>query len=171
MTKTLILMRHAKSSWAEPGMADVDRPLNRRGRGDAPRMGEWLKSAGLKPDLVLVSPARRTRDTFEGLVQGYGIRLPNEIVPSIYEAEPVDLLELVRVQRAPTVMLLGHNPGCEQLLRLAVREPDLNVGYQKLMPTAAVYVIEFEAEWADIDAGGGTVTAHARPKLLASEED
>lgn len=170
MTRTLILMRHAKSSWADPGMADIDRPLNRRGRGDAPRMGEWLKSAGLKPDLVLVSPARRTRETFAGLVEGYGSRLPSEIAPAIYEAEPVALLELVRAQRLPTVMLLGHNPGCEQLLRLAVREPDLNVGYHKLMPTAAVYVIDFEDEWADIDAGGGTVRAHARPKLLATEE-
>jgi len=164
-------MRHAKSSWAEPGMADIDRPLNARGRNDAPRMGQWLKSTGLKPDLVLVSPAERTKETFALVADGFGSKLSSRIEDAIYEAEPVTLLELVRAQNVPTVMLVGHNPGCENLLRLTVREHDLNVGYQKLVPTAAIYVIEFEGEWRAIDAGGGTVVSHARPKLLANEDD
>lgn len=164
---TLIIMRHAKAEPWQMGVSDIDRPLNERGIADAPRMGQWLAAEGCRPDLVLVSPSRRTQMTAAGLFQGYGEPLPKEDVPLIYEASIHTLLGLVQGQTAPCVMLIGHNPACEELVRYLAREGDLKHDFAKVMPTAAVYVLEFDVDWGEIGAGDGRVVAHARPKSLA----
>ena len=171
MQRTLIIMRHAKSSWAEPGTRDHDRALNDRGRRDAPRMGEWLGASDWDPDLVLVSSARRAQETFEGVIKGYKTSMDAETVNDIYGAEPDTLLGLAQAQTKPCVMMIGHNPGLEEVLRYLVPQRDLNVGHQKLVPTAAIYVVEFACDWYEVAAASGAVLAHARPRQLPNEVD
>lgn len=116
--KTLLLMRHAKSSWKDPELADHERPLNKRGRKDAPFMGEILREKELFPQKILASTALRVRQTIEGLAQsGYSGEV--EFLDSYYLAEPEAYLEGLRslpdtIERA---MILAHNPGLESLLQ------------------------------------------------------
>jgi phosphohistidine phosphatase len=114
--RRLILLRHAKSDWPK-GVSDLERPLAPRGLADAPRMGQYLAAELLLPDLVLVSPALRTRQTWE-LVKA---EIPGNVAcrtePRIYEAPPESLLAVIREQpdTVRTLMLIGHNPGSETL--------------------------------------------------------
>ncbi|MEM1306411.1 MAG: histidine phosphatase family protein, partial [Pseudomonadota bacterium] len=101
MAKTLILLRHAKSSWSDPGLADIDRPLNKRGRAAAPRMGRWLAQAGYTPDLVICSPSMRTRQTLSAI--SHTLPIPREglrFEPDIYEAPWQRLLAVLRTSEA-----------------------------------------------------------------------
>lgn len=165
----LILMRHAKAEAPSFGQADIERSLSERGLADAPRMGQWLAAKGFKPDAVLVSPARRTQSTWQGVCRGGGFTSPKHDSPLIYEASIHTLLGLVQGQSVPCVMLVGHNPACSDLLRYVVEEGGLRDDYVKLMPTAAVYVVDFAVPWAEVGAGTGRVVAHARPKALPDE--
>ena len=165
----LILMRHAKAEAPGFGQADVDRGLTERGLADAPRMGQWLAAKGFKPDTALVSPARRTQLTWQGVCRGGGFASSQQDEPLIYEASIHTLLGLVQGQSALCVMLVGHNPACSDLLRYVVEEGGLRDEYAKLMPTAAVYVIDFAVPWAEIGAGTGRIVAHARPKALPDD--
>ena len=109
--RRLILMRHAKSSWADPGQRDLDRPLNKRGRRAAALIGGWLKKKGYRPDQALVSSARRTQETWAGVVAEAG-PAETRYLPELYHAGPESMLEIV--QRAPDVgclLVLGHQPG------------------------------------------------------------
>lgn len=161
---TLIVMRHAKAEPWQMGQLDIDRPLNPRGFSDAPRMGQWLAEQGCCPDQALVSPACRTLMTWSGFCQGLGATPPMEVVPRIYEASIHTLLGLIQGQTAPCVMLVGHNPACEELVRYLVCEGDLKHDFAKVMPTAAAYVLTFDLPWSEIGAGTARVVAHARPK-------
>ncbi|MEJ2059075.1 MAG: histidine phosphatase family protein [Gammaproteobacteria bacterium] len=112
--KHLALLRHAKSSWDDPGQSDFERPLNKRGRHDAPEMGRRLKKHGYNFDLVLASPAQRVRETLALLAEtfpfdGQAITW----VDTIYEADPDTLLQVVREcpGEAERVLMVGHNPG------------------------------------------------------------
>lgn len=119
-TKQLILLRHGKSSWKDPTLADIDRPLAKRGRRDAPRAGEALAAAGLVPDLVLCSPARRARETAEALVLAWhGDTHPIVIQDELYHAGPEAILEAIAGQPDAVCRLLvvGHNPELEELVR------------------------------------------------------
>lgn len=118
MGKTLILIRHAKSDWSEGGQRDFDRELNRRGHADAPRMGAKLFEMGLKPDLIVSSPAIRTTRTTEYICEQ--IKYPLEQVDfqeDIYEASVRTLLKVVNELKDMhnTVMIVGHNPGFSYL--------------------------------------------------------
>ncbi len=123
--KTLLLLRHAKSSWANDKLADFDRPLNDRGRADAPRMGKLLASLDLTPDLIVTSAARRARATAERVARaaGYGGEL--RLTEELYLADPETYLDLAREtdDAVARLMLVGHNPGIEELVgQLAGRE-------------------------------------------------
>ena len=116
--KTLLVLRHAKSSWNDPALDDHERPLNKRGRRDAPRMGELVREYGLIPDVVISSDAVRARLTAEAVVEA--ARYVGEILldPHLYLACPADILSLLRTvrEKAETVMIVGHNPGLEELV-------------------------------------------------------
>lgn len=143
--KTLLLMRHAKSSWKDDSLDDHDRPLNKRGKRDAPRMGELLRSENLVPDFVVVSSARRARKTAEQVAFAAGYRGETRITGELYAAGVEKLLQVVR-QTPETVtrlLLIAHNPGLEELLEL------LTDVYSPLT-TAAVAHLEVPApSWQD----------------------
>jgi phosphohistidine phosphatase len=115
--KTLLVLRHAKSSWNDPARDDHERPLNKRGRRDGPRMGELVREYGLLPDLVISSDAVRARLTAEAMAEA--ARYAGEVLldQHLYLASPAEILSRLRAVResAGTVMIVGHNPGLEEL--------------------------------------------------------
>jgi phosphohistidine phosphatase len=163
LTRRLILLRHAKAD-NPAGVADHDRPLAPRGRTDAPRIGAELTRRGLVPDMALVSDARRTRQTFALL----GLAIAPTFVPSIYEAEPSDILAAIRTVPAAveTLLVVGHNPGFELVARYLARFADvalLNAPGEKF-PTGAFAVLAVNlGNWADLHAASMTVEAFVRP--------
>jgi phosphohistidine phosphatase len=123
MTRSLILMRHAKSSWGDPRFGDHDRPLSARGQRSACALGNWLRAQDLLPDQVLSSSARRTRETFAGL----DIAVEAAFTEALYHAGPADLFKALRGATGRRVLMLGHNPGiayfAAELLRIAPDHP------------------------------------------------
>ena len=115
--KRLYLLRHAKSSWDDPTLADHDRPLAPRGRRAAKVMAEHLGRKGIAPELVLCSPSRRTRQTLKRLVPALGKSADVQIEFPLYAAPEADLLEVLHEvpDEVESVMLIGHNPGIQDL--------------------------------------------------------
>lgn len=166
--RTLMLLRHAKSSWDDPGLDDFDRPLAPRGQEAAPRVGRHLREAGLRPDLVLCSPAVRARQTWE-LVGGELGEVEVSFRDELYLASPARMLEVAAaVTRDVTrLMLVGHNPGMEVLAgRLVGDGPkELRKRMEKKFPTSAVALIDFEADdWGSIRERAGQLAGFVRPK-------
>lgn len=161
--KTLLVLRHAKSSWEDTELKDHDRPLNPRGVRDAPRMGRLLAAEELVPDLVLSSTAVRALDTAE-LAMGVIDGAPEiESTRDLYLASPHDYLEVIgaRGGDAGRLMVVGHNPGITALVTRLT-------GVCEEMPTAALAVVELEIDdWSGIEtAGRGRLAAFWRPKDL-----
>ena len=164
MTLTLILARHAKSDHPA-GVDDHDRPLNDRGRADAPRMGAWLAQRGHVPEAVLCSTANRAVQTWEGLREG-GIDAPIDFDRQIYHAAPATIADLLSGREGRCLMVVGHNPGIGFLAaRLASDPPD--AGAFLRYPTCAVTVLRFDAEsWDEAMNGTGEVVDFAAPRDL-----
>lgn len=173
--RRLILLRHAKSDWPE-GMADVDRPLSGRGRKAAPRMAAYMASEHLVPDLAVVSPALRARETWELVAPALGEAVPTQREPRIYEAPANAILEVVRETAATvrTLFLVGHNPGFSDLARLLVGHGD-RYAYARLthkFPTAGLAVVDFDVEdWSEVAERGGRLDRFVTPKSLGGEDD
>ena len=159
--KTLLLLRHAKSSWGDPSANDFDRPLANRGITDAPRVVRALQQHGPLPDLILSSPAVRATQTIEAVVKAAGLVSP-QFDDTLYGASSAELMEIVRhiPDSSSCAMLVGHNPGFEEhVSRLT--------GTSQEMPTAALACVEFQSEsWADVEYGGGKLAWLITPKLL-----
>jgi len=173
MKKSLLLvMRHAKSGWPENLRRDFDRPLAERGERDAPRMGKWLHKHGLLPDLVVSSPAQRARATAELVVDRLHIRRKRIVFDDrIYEAGLRQLLDVVAAHAAgsDTLLLVGHNPGLEELITHLAAEPPPRDGRGKLMTTAAVAVLEFKGA-IGTRPGSGRLQQLVRPRELKRAE-
>ncbi len=169
--KRLVLLRHAKSSWADPGSSDLERPLNARGRAAAERMGEWLRDQQASFDLVVASPAVRVTETLEQLAVGYGSRFEVEFRAQIYEAALGTMLSTVRAIPEPVriVLMVGHCPGL-QLLALDLARPDaqgLRGQVAAKLPTAGLVEIRLDAaEWGAVGPETGEITAFHTPKML-----
>ena len=160
--KRLLLLRHAKSSWDDPRLADFDRPLNERGRRAAPLMGRYLREQEIRPDLILCSPAARARQTAELVAGAAGLAAPLRFDERIYEATAARLLEVVSQagEGAGEILLVGHNPGMEELLELLTSE-------SRRMPTAALARIRLDTdEWAGLAPRAGRLERHIKPKEL-----
>lgn len=168
MQRELLILRHAKSDWSEPGISDFDRPLNARGKRDAPRIGAWLEKRGLQPDYVVASPARRARATARRVAKRVGFnRGAIDYRPRLYLAELGALLEVVGVapELAQRVLLVGHNPGLEMLLvHLAGAVPTPPDG--KLLPTATLVRLAMPADWTSLDVGCARLLDLVRPGEL-----
>ncbi|MSQ68507.1 MAG: histidine phosphatase family protein [Gammaproteobacteria bacterium] len=164
---TLIIMRHAKALAAGASGGDFTRPLAPRGRVDAARMGRWLYARYPDIDRVLVSPAQRTRETLAGVLAAWPDAAPTVIWdPSIYLAELSSLLRAVAAHATGKVLVLGHNPGMEELLRQGLGEASAELACE-LMPTAAVYVLGLAAGGGSLAvAGRAALLDHMRPTLL-----
>lgn len=160
--KTLILMRHGKSSWGDPALDDHDRPLNDRGMQAAERLGEWLRARGHVPDAALVSTARRTRETFEGL----GLTCDAAFQGGLYLAEPDVMLGALRKATGGTVLMIGHNPGIGWLAQEIVTRPPAHTRFEDY-PTGATLVVRFAApDWAGIAPRSGEVVDFIVPRDL-----
>jgi phosphohistidine phosphatase len=172
---TLLLLRHAKSSWDTMSLPDYDRPLAKRGRKAAPLIGAEIARLDLRPHLILCSGAARTRETLALILPALGAP-PPEIVydDAIYMATPTVLMGLLRKLPAgagapKTVLVVGHNPGLEELAELLVGGG--NDQAQELMaekfPTGALAVFTFPTDtWSDIALGDGTLTRFITPARL-----
>ena len=168
---TLHLLRHAKSSWDDPALADFDRPLAPRGVAAALRMGGHLREQGIVPALVLCSTGRRTRQTWDLVVPALIGTPVVEFRDDLYEAPPDRLLATLRETPAEmeAVLLLGHNPGLQDLARhLAGTESDRRAlkRLHRKFPTAALAGFEIDRAWAGLAEGGARLTSFVRPKDL-----
>ncbi len=160
MTQQIILIRHAKSDWADFELPDHDRKLNARGRKTAPAMGRWLSDLGYVPDLMLVSDAARTVETAQ-LIRA---ELPSDpkvqFMPSLYHASPDTLLNALQTAQGTRIALIGHNPGIAMLAEGLVKSPPPHSRFHDY-PTCATTILEFEGE---LTLGAGRCIDFAVPK-------
>ena len=141
--KTLLLVRHAKSSWDQPGLADFDRPLNERGKKDAPEMAKRVKEKGIKIDHLVSSPAKRAKKTARYFAEEFGFKKDEiHLVEELYGAGLPEFLRAVQTigDKYDTVALFSHNPGITDFASSLtnVRVDD--------MPTCAVFALQIETD-------------------------
>lgn len=165
MTRRLILIRHAKSSWDDPRLADHDRVLNSRGIRACADMGRWLAERGYQPGEALVSSAARTQETWYRLSAALApVTVRTET--RLYHADPETMLKVLRSATAPVVAMVGHNPGIAEfaarLLRLAPDDSEF-----RRYPTAATLIADFPVDdWASLIPASGTVVEFVTPGEL-----
>ena len=170
MPKQLFVLRHAKSSWEDPGLDDHDRPLAPRGRRAVKLLGQHIHDSGITPDLVLCSSSRRTLETLESVAPGGEVL----IEPELYAASASEIIE--RLRQVPdevgSVMVIGHNPASQTLvLRLVGDDPAGSDGsylsdVQRKFPTGALATLSFNCAWSELAPGRAQLAAYVRPKSL-----
>jgi phosphohistidine phosphatase len=166
--KTLLLMRHAKSSWKNKELSDEERPLNKRGIKDAPRMGALLREKELIPEKILSSSARRSRETAEMVASSVDYTNEVDYLDNLYMAEAEEYIKVL--QQLPNdferVMVIGHNPGLETLLQVLS-------GRIESLPTAVLAHISLPiTKWAELNGETeGEVIEIWRPRELSKEEE
>ena len=174
MNRRLWLLRHAKSSWDDPGLADEDRPLAPRGRQAAAAMAAHLAAADVRPEIVLCSSGLRARQTLAAVLPSLGGELEVRIEPALYTFDGAEVI--ARLQRLPdevaSAMVVGHNPALQEAsLALTSGGPDRERVAQKL-PTGALVVVDLpDAPWASIAGGGAILSALVVPRDLPEPDD
>ena len=171
----LMLLRHAKSNWPT-GVADPDRPLAARGREAAPVMGRYLANELLLPDLVLVSPALRTAETWQLVAPMLPEKPGTRYEPRIYEAKVERLLRVVQETEpgVRTLLMIGHNPGFEDLAALLTGHGDRYAAARmsQKFPTCGLAVLDFAVEdWRDVELRGGRLDRFVTPASLGEGPD
>jgi phosphohistidine phosphatase len=170
MSRELLILRHAKSDWDSDASNDFLRPLAKRGRKDAPRVGEWLYREGLVPDFVISSPAERAKETALKVCKSLNIKKKDIVWDNdIYEGSMPTLLQVLT--RCPAgasiVLLVGHNPALADLVTYLagdeVKVPDDG----KLLPTAALARLEMPDDWAGLERGCAQLVSVVRPRKAA----
>lgn len=173
--RRLILFRHAKAIRATPGMRDLDRPLDDRGRGDAHIIGAYLARHRFTPNRVVISPSVRTRETWDQAATSF--RLPAATEDDrIYEATPEDILAVIAEVPAEveTLLLVGHNPGLHQLARILIASGDIDHRERltEELPTSGLVVIDFAVNaWSKVHPQGGRLERFVSPRILAAATD
>jgi phosphohistidine phosphatase len=145
--KTLLLLRHAKSSWKKPNLPDHDRPLAKRGKKEAPEVGQYLQSSNQVPDLILSSTARRAQETAQAVAETSGFDGQVELYQDLYMSDPASYLDILRCMpdQANRVLVVGHNPDVEDLLALLT-------DVKEHMTTAALAVIDLPiTSWQELN--------------------
>ena len=148
--RILLLVRHAKSSWNHPELDDIDRPLNQRGRRDAPEMGRRLKARSLRPDVIISSPSVRTLSTAAAIAEQVGLDTGRVIAhDDLYAAAPQEVLDVVAVTPASVqiLMVVTHNPAITELANRFLACPIDNV------PTCGVLTVQLDS-WSCPESGG-----------------
>jgi phosphohistidine phosphatase len=167
--RRLWLLRHAKSSWNDPGLDDHDRPLAARGRDAAARQARFLAREGIRPSLVVCSSALRARETLAVVLPSLGTDLTVRIDPAGYTFDVDRLLALVRAlpDEHLEAMLIGHNPAFEDLASTLAREGDRLEVLRTKYPTAALAGLVFETDrWSDVGPAGGRLETFVVPREL-----
>lgn len=163
--KTLLLLRHAKSSKDDLSLRDFDRPLNDRGMKDTKLIGKLIGAKKIRLDLVISSPAKRARQTAESILAAAGLKIELRFDERIYEASVHRLLEVVSQieDHAKAVMLVGHNPGFEELLEALT-------GRELHLPTASLACIDLSVHrWSNVRPAAGKLKWLVTPKELKKE--
>jgi phosphohistidine phosphatase len=169
MSRELLILRHAKSDWDADANSDFERPLAKRGKKDAPRIGAWLYREGAVPDLVISSPAERARQTAVKVCKSMDYKKKHiRWEKQLYGA---DLSRLLRVlascpPTAQTILLVGHNPGLEHLVHHLAGDELEDPVDGKLLPTATLARLEMPDDWTTLDPGCAQLTNLTRPRNL-----
>jgi phosphohistidine phosphatase len=171
----LMLLRHAKAEKAAPGMRDHERRLDARGRRQSRQMADYLVRHALRPDRVIVSTARRTRETWEQMAPAFDAPPPIDYDDRLYESSPNNILSVIKHADRTThaLMVIGHNPGLHDLARLLLAsrgQPahQLDQG----LPTAGLVVIDFpDNDWRKLKAGSGQLARFVTPRLLEAARE
>ena len=167
--KTLYVLRHAKSDWGDESLPDFDRPLNHRGRKAAKAVGHEMRDRGIRPELVIASPAIRAKETVEHVLEGLGENLRVREVRRIYEAGKGPLLEIVR--DAPDdvdhLMIVGHNPGFQDFVVTLAEPCALREEVEEKFPTGALADLRFPVDrWSEIAPATGRLEDLIKPRDL-----
>lgn len=171
--RQLMLLRHAKSAWDDPALDDRDRPLNARGQLAAAGLRTVMETVGLRPDLVLVSPAVRTVQTLAALTPWPKPAPKVEMIEALYLADVERLMAIVRAIPADCahVLVIGHNPGLHELaMQLPAPDGPASEDERRLLegfPTGALAEFAVAAEWAELRAGAGRLRRFVDPRDLA----
>jgi phosphohistidine phosphatase len=169
--RILYLLRHAKSDRSNAGIADSERPLAPRGKRDAPAMGAYMHEHGYRPDLILCSTARRTRETLALLQPALGGAIAAEFDRKLYLAAPDVMLRRLRDvdESVAGVMVIGHNPGLAHLAAALAPRGDRRAlaRMREKYPTSGLAVIHLHIDrWEQIEPGAGTLTDFMVPAAL-----
>ncbi|MDD9921207.1 MAG: histidine phosphatase family protein, partial [Boseongicola sp.] len=152
MTQTLILLRHAKSSWSDPALGDFDRPLNKRGQRDAPRIGRWLAENDFAPTQALCSTARRAKETLEAAAPDAAATY----LDSLYLAPPAKIFDTIKSAQSGRLVVVAHNPGIGMIAHHLVSTPPDHPRFLDY-PTADTLVVPFDIEgWSALQPQRGT---------------
>ncbi len=168
MARHLLVLRHAKSAWDTDAETDFDRPLAKRGKKDAPRMGKWLREHELIPDHVVCSPAERARQTAVAVCKPLGVDKKSICWDAqIYMGTTEALLEVLGdcPPAAGMVMIVGHNPGLEDLVEYLCGVVEVPAD-GKLLPTATLAYLEMPDAWDSLAAGSARLLSITRPRSL-----
>ena len=166
MVRRLLIMRHAKSAWNTNAKTDFDRPLAKRGRRDAPRMGGRLRKQDLTPDHVVSSPAKRARQTAVEVCKELGIKKKRiRWHGPIYAGTGRELVSAVSKapEKARKILLVGHNPGVDELLAYLCGRKANTPKYGRPLPTAAIAHVEVPGNWKNLRAGKARLVSIERP--------
>lgn len=160
--KHLYIIRHAKSSWKDSSIPDIERPLNKRGKISAPVIGNALSSKGTKVDLIICSPAKRTKQTAQIIAEKIGYKNEIIFIDKLYAADLFEILaQLKGIDEAiKNLMVVGHNPGITDLLNFLSNSNIDNI------PTCGVIKLEIEKPWKDIDENCARLLFFIYPKMF-----
>ena len=172
----LFLLRHAKSSWADPSLHDFDRPLNKRGKKDVPKIAALMQERNYHPDHILCSSAQRTRETLAGILPSLHGEVRLQLLDSLYEGNAPDYLAILRAhaEESKSLMLIGHNTGLQETALHLVGEGDayLITAMEMKFPTAALAVLDFDCDnWCDVTNDSGKLVDFVKPKELTSSPE
>jgi len=168
--RTVILLRHGKSSWSDPTLADLDRPLAPRGEGASRSIAKYMRRKKIRPALVLCSPSLRTRQTLEAIASSLGKSSSVELEPQLYAASEAKVLELLQAlpESVDSVMLIGHNPSLHELALLLVSRGAELPRLEQKFPTGALATLVLDSEsWAALRPGDGELVDYIVPRELA----
>lgn len=165
--KTLYVIRHAKSSWDDSSLADFDRPLNERGKTDAPKMGKRLKEKDISPDYLLSSPAKRAHSTAKRIAEA--LKFPKDDIKTdrkLYHADEEEILDVLRTvpDKYNCVFVFGHNPGLTDFVNTMIHD---RTQFIDNVPTCGIVAFKIEANsWKTLEFGGGEFMFFDFPKRL-----
>lgn len=174
--RRLMLFRHAKSDRSAPGAVDRDRPLERRGKEAAPRIGAYMTRHGLLPDSVVCSPARRTRETWSLVAAAFSKPPSVTFEERVYNATANTLLDVARKTSndVHSLLIIGHNPGLQDLAALLIASGDVEARERlhEKFPTAGLVVIDFAYDdWQKLHRQAGRLDRFVTPRSLTSATD